>query len=387
MVSESSPDVEGDVLRHIRAIPGLEETPLCGVLDLHANVSAAMARYSTGLIAYRENPHTDAAEAAARSAALLDRLMSSGERPITLWEHPAVMWPPTGTGTGSEPMRRLEQMARQFEVDDPTILAVNVFGGFSLADVPDAGVSFTAVALGDPGPARAALAALSAQALADRHAGNVLGRPLSAVMPLLAAQERGPVILIEPADNIGAGAPGDLTNVLAALLEHRVRDAGVVINDPAAVRTLHTLGPGTRLTLPIGGASGVVGAAPLTLQVELVSTSDGRFTLEDRRSHLASMYGEHIDMGPCAVVRTNGVQVLLTSRRMPPFDLGQWRSQGIQPERLFAIGVKAAVAHRRAYDPIAAASFLLETPGPCASDLRTLPFSRARRPIFPLDEQ
>jgi microcystin degradation protein MlrC len=195
------------------------------------------------------------------------------------------------------------------------------------------------------------------------------------------------VILVEQADNIGAGAPGDLTSVLAALLEYRVRDAGVVINDPAAVRTLHTLESGARLTLPIGGASGVVGAMPLTLPVELVSVSDGRFTLEDRRSHLASMYGEHIDMGPCAVVRTGGTQVLLTSRRTPPFDLGQWRSQGIQPERLYAIGVKAAVAHRRAYDPIAAASFLLETPGPCASDLRTLPFSRVRRPIFPLDEQ
>jgi microcystin degradation protein MlrC len=98
------------------------------------------------------------------------------------------------------------------------------------------------------------------------------------------------------------------------------------------------------------------------------------------------MYGEQIDMGPSAVARAAGVQILVTSRRTPPFDLGQWRSQGIAPERLFAIGIKAAVAHRRAYEPIAAASFLLETPGPCASDLRTLPFQRVRRPIFPLDE-
>jgi microcystin degradation protein MlrC len=173
--------------------------------------------------------------------------------------------------------------------------------------------------------------------------------------------------------------------VLAALLEHQVQNAGVVINDSAAVARLSALPAGGRFTLPIGGASGVVGAEPLILQVELLSTSDGRFVLEDRQSHLASMYGEQIDMGPCAVLRAGGVQILLTSRRTPPFDLGQWRSQGVDPERLFAIGVKAAVAHRRAYDPIAAASFLLETPGPCASDLRTLPFQHVRRPIFPLD--
>jgi microcystin degradation protein MlrC len=97
------------------------------------------------------------------------------------------------------------------------------------------------------------------------------------------------------------------------------------------------------------------------------------------------MYGAHIDMGPCAVVRHAGVTILLTSRKTPPFDLGQWRSQGIDPERLSVIGVKAAVAHRRAYDPIAKASYTVDTPGPCASNLRLLPFQRIRRPVFPLD--
>ncbi|HZP85049.1 MAG TPA: MlrC C-terminal domain-containing protein, partial [Chthonomonadaceae bacterium] len=111
----------------------------------------------------------------------------------------------------------------------------------------------------------------------------------------------------------------------------------------------------------------------------------GKFTLEDRQSHLASMSGAQIDMGPCAVVRHRGVRILLTSHKTPPFDLGQWRSQGIVPETLSVIGVKAAVAHRRAYDPIAKASYWVDTPGPCSSNLRTLPFRRIRRPIYPLD--
>lgn len=76
---------------------------------------------------------------------------------------------------------------------------------------------------------------------------------------------------------------------------------------------------------------------------------------------------------------------LCLSCKGAPFDLGQWRSQGVDPESLFAIGIKAAVAHRRAYDPIARASYVLNTPGPCASDLRTLPYRRVRRPIHPLD--
>ena len=102
------------------------------------------------------------------------------------------------------------------------------------------------------------------------------------------------------------------------------------------------------------------------------------------------MCGLHIEMGPCATVRhiaAGGVMwILLTSHKTPPFDLGQLRSQGIVPEELAIIGVKAAVAHRQAYDPIARASFAVATPGACASDLRTLPFRNVRRPVFPLDD-
>ena len=82
------------------------------------------------------------------------------------------------------------------------------------------------------------------------------------------------------------------------------------------------------------------------------------------------MCGSHFDMGPCAVVRHTGVTILLTSRKTPPFDLGQWRSQGIAPEELSVIGVKAAVAHRKVYDPIAGTHFTVGTRGPCSSDLR-----------------
>ena len=117
----------------------------------------------------------------------------------------------------------------------------------------------------------------------------------------------------------------------------------------------------------------------------MVNRSDGRFTLEDRNSHLAAMQGVHIEMGPCATVRADGVLILLTTRKTPPFDLGQLRSQGITPEAMAFIGVKAAVAHRRAYEKIAAASYWVGTPGPCPSDLTTLPYQHIRRPIFPLD--
>jgi microcystin degradation protein MlrC len=90
-------------------------------------------------------------------------------------------------------------------------------------------------------------------------------------------------------------------------------------------------------------------------------------------------------MGRSAVVRTKGISILLTTNKTPPFDLGQLRSQGIEPTALSVIGVKAGVGHRRAYDPIAAGSYTVLTPGTNIADLRTLPYRRINRPIFPLD--
>jgi microcystin degradation protein MlrC len=262
---------------------------------------------------------------------------------------------------------------------------VNVFGGFSFADIPEAGVSFTLVTVGEAAKARAYLDELSALALAEKEVGNRLELPVEEALRRLPESGEGPILLVEPADNIGGGAPGDTTALLQALIAQDVQNAGVVINDPETVQALRDRPIGARMAVSLGGKSGVIGAKPLALEVELLSTSDGKFTLEDRQSHLASMSGAHIEMGPCAVVRHRGVRILLTSHKTPPFDLGQWRSQGIAPETLSVIGVKAAVAHRRAYDPIAKASYWVDTPGPCSSNLRTLPFRHIRRPIYPLD--
>ncbi len=153
------------------------------------------------------------------------------------------------------------------------------------------------------------------------------------------------------------------------MIDHAITDAAICINDPAAVDQLWNVSPGTRRQISIGGKGSRFDAGPLHLDVELVSTDDGRFELRDKHSHLASMSGDHYEMGRCAVVRHDGLQILLTSRKTPPFDLGQWLSQGIDPAKLSVIVVKAAVAHRHAYDPITARSFTVDTPGPCRSDL------------------
>ncbi len=373
MVSESFLDVEGEILERLRSLPGAAGLPLFGVFDLHANFTLRMARLADCLVAYRENPHTDGREMAQHAAHLLQLSLLSGQVPRMIWRRPGIVWPPTGTATAVDPMKALEAEARLLE-QQPGICAASIVAGFSFADTPDSGVGFVLAGTGTDEELEQGLDRLCAVAEAVREKGDVIDPPVDEVLATLSPPPPGLTVLVEPSDNIGGGAPGDGTGLLRALLRHGMSNAAVAINDPAAVAQLQALSPGERAVVSIGGKGSRLDAGPLELEVELVSKQSGRFELEDKQSHLASMCGDVFDMGPCAVVRHAGVTLLLSSVKTPPFDLGQWRSQGIEPTQLSFIGVKAAVAHRRAYDGIADRMLWVDTPGPCSSNLSLFPY-------------
>ncbi|WP_048648856.1 M81 family metallopeptidase [Nitratireductor soli] len=384
-VTDRCDDLEGEFLRRIRNVAGAGHLPVFGVFDLHATFTETMAVNANGLVCYRENPHTDAREAAVRSARLLARCLEDGTTPRMKVRNLPLMWPPTGTGTADDPMKELEARAREIERQDASIWAINVVAGFSFSDVRDAGVAISLVTEGDDAAADIHLQTLADLAMALRERGLPREWDLDAALRAI-GNAPGPSIIVEPADNIGGGAPGDCTAVLRGLLRHGMENSAVVIADPEAVASLQDAKPGEVRRLRIGGKRSSLDEGPVEVSARLVRLSDGAFRLEDLNSHLAAAQGATFDMGPCAVVVADDtVTVLLTSRKTPPFDLGQLRSQGITPEQLSVIGVKAAVAHRRAYDRIAAASYTVSTPGPCASNLRTLPYRKLRRPIYPLD--
>ena len=374
MVCKSTPDVEGELLARIRTLPGASGKPVFGVYDLHANFSPEMARHADCLIGYRENPHTDARDCAVRAAQWLDHQWQTGQLPTIEHRSLPIIWPPTGTGTDEDPMRALEARARELEAD-PTIWALNITAGFAYADTPHTGVSLQAITLGN---AAAALNELEQLALERKAKCETIDTPIEAVMPAILDRINGLTVLVEPSDNIGGGAPGDCTGCLRALTDHQIEEAAVCLNDPEAVAALSDCRPGQKHTLSLGGKGSKLDHGPLTLEVEFISRSDGRFELENKQSHLASMVGDYCEMGPCAVVRHGGLTLLLTSIRTTPFDLGQWHSQGVAVEKLNVVVVKAAVAHRAAYDPITARSFTVDTPGPCSSNLKRLPYKHLR---------
>lgn len=386
LACESRQDVEGDFLRHLKTLVGVADVPVYGVFDLHAHLTDAMIEHSDCLVAYRENPHCDARESSIRAAGLLDLAMSSRRRSRQFLLRPPIVWPPTGTASADEPMRSLLQLARELERKHPDFLAINVVPGFAFGDTHDTGLCFSVATLGEESTARKALEQLSAVAMSLAVAGCRQDTDVDELLNKLHLFHSGGLCVIaEPADNIGGGAPGDATGLLRALVRHNVNNAAVCIYDPEAVLELEHCPPGETVTLSIGGKSTRLDLGPLEVTGTLLRLCDGRFELEDKQSHLASAVGDHFDMGRCAIIETSGVTILLTSHSTPPMDLGQWRSVGLPPEKFAVIGVKAAVAHRRAYEPIATTMVSVDTPGPCGSNLFLLPYKNIRRPIFPLD--
>jgi microcystin degradation protein MlrC len=74
-------------------------------------------------------------------------------------------------------------------------------------------------------------------------------------------------------------------------------------------------------------------------------------------------------MGPTALVEPAGGNLLaLTTYRHPPFSLGALTCLGIRPEARRILVVKAAIAYKAAYAPIAGTIIEVDTPGLTAVD-------------------
>lgn len=384
MATPGFPDVEGVLLERIRLVPGAEKLPLFAVLDLHANVSQRMAENASALVPYRANPHTDARETAVRGARLLWKALSSGVAPRTYFLSAPILLAPPDTGTSRSPMRELAACARSLE-SSAGHWEIGVAAGFAHADTPDTGLSFWVVSDRPELVCRRSLETLFTLARSHAAEGRAPECSLAGAVERIARERKFPALIVEPADNIGGGASGNTRFVLRELLKSGIDRCGVAVADAAAVRTLQGRKPGEAVSFTLGTEGNLFDPQPLALEGTLERLTDGRFQLEDPQSHLASMSGLQIDMGPCALVRCANVILLITSIPTPPFDLGQWRSAGVDPETLNVISVKAAVGHKQAYDPITASSIAVDTPGACSSNLKALPYRKIRRPIWPLD--
>lgn len=381
MVSESRDDVEGTILTAVKQLLAAQgvEVPIVVVLDLHGNVSQEMADNSSAMVAYRENPHSDARETAVRAALILEQLLEDPKVSQAFLATQYVL-PPTGVGSAADPMKSVLARAREIEKQDPEILNVNVMAGYAYADIPMCGFSLACVTRGELPTAEAYLEELKTILEANLEKGYPQEDTLEVALQKADALPPGdgPILLIEPADNIGGGTPGDATGILGPLLVLGRNGVVAAIKDPESVLACQNVGLGNSVSLMIGAKTDDQHGKPVPFTGTVRHLSDGKFTLENKKSHMASMGGENINMGSSAVVENDQAIILLTSIKTAPMDLGHLHSQGVRPEDATYVIIKAAVSHKDAYDPIARAWFYVDSEGLCTSNLERLPYKKLR---------
>ncbi|MCB0026801.1 MAG: M81 family metallopeptidase, partial [Anaerolineales bacterium] len=377
MVTATELDAESHLLRAVRRLVG-PELPIVVELDMHGNIGLETVEQADVLVAFDTNPHIDPYDRGVEAAEILARLLRREVKPTSTMVPLPFLLAPQATGTGDQPLRAVHERAAQLEAE-PEVVCICLMAGFAYGDTPDTGPAVIVTTDNRPD-----LADQYARELANLlQTGYQQLPPPQAISPEAAvaaalAIPGAPIILVDSADNIGGGTPGDGTDGLRAMLSHDVADGCIVLADPEAVAACQERGVGATLTLTVGAKADSWHGQPVPVTGVVQALSDGEFDCELADNHFAAFYGRRIAMGPCAWLRVGGVNILLTTRKTPPFDLGQLRHIGIEPETQKMIVIKSAVAYRAAYLPIAAGVIEMDTAGLCTADLSRFPYQHWR---------
>lgn len=385
MVTEDHDDGEGELLRRLRDVA--PELPIAVSLDMHANVTDAMVRHADVICGYHTYPHIDMDATAERAAGILFDMLAGRVRPVMAWGNVPMLPHVMRQGTDDLPNRDLQQRAMAVEASGA--LAVSLFTGFPHADIHDAGLSVVVVTDDDRSGAEAARDELLERAWRDREAfvyrPEPLAESLARARDLAEAAGAGPVVLLDHYDNTASGGTMDTTEVLAAVLDAGLEDAAFfAVYDPEALAAMARAGVGETLTLSLGGKLPMPAlreqSRPLEVSGRVRLLSEGTFP-----ATVAMSRGLIMNMGHCGVLRVGGVDVVVVSRHIEPFDPGCLRSLGIEPRALRYVVLKSRIHYRVGFRDIARAMVECAGRGVCTSDYGELTFRKVRRPIFPLD--
>ena len=383
MVSDDYEDGEGELLRRLRAVAG-NEIPVAITLDLHANVSAQMCDLADIIVSYKTYPHIDMRDSAGHAGEILQRRLRGEINPQTIRVSRPMLEEVNGGRTDVGPMIEWIAAARAWELRSDAY-AVSINGGFASADIAEVGPTVLVTAEGDMDAHRTFAEGIADDIWNRRH--EVLNDYLEVDSAAAIARQfnssAGPLVIADYADNPGGGGYGDSTNLLRALLNAGVKDAcfGPMV-DGTAVQQLYRHEIGEQVQVQLGGKiDPVYGGGPLDLVVELVSKSDGDYVGGGEM-----IGGLQCSFGPTVVIRTGGIEILVTTLAQQILDLQQFKSFGIIPESKQVVALKSMQHFRADFEPIAERVIVCDSGALCTLNYQRLEYRNTRRPIFPLDQ-
>jgi microcystin degradation protein MlrC len=382
MVPEGHDTGEGPLLAELRQLA--PATPIGVTFDMHGNMCQATMNAADVVLCYKHYPHTDMAEVGRTTAGIIRRMMAGEVKPVISWAPAGILAQTLRMGTADEPMKTAQAMTRRIE-KRKGILAASVFGGFPMADIPDAGLSVVVVADGDQAAADKARDELLGYCVENRAEWIYRHEDLEQAVRRAAGMNDFPVILLDHADNVGSGGTSDSMTVIREVLRQKLDGVAMAaVHDPEAVKEMMRAGIGATVTLQLGGRSDMPSIGrkgePLTLTGKVKRLSDGEWIVR------GPMYtGSKVTSGPTAVFETGGMQIVVTTFHHEPWDAGIFTHIGIDPAHCRYILLKSRIHYRAGFQRFAKATITLDGTGVTTSDNSVLRYERLRRPIYPLD--
>lgn len=371
MISAGCDDCEGDILARVRALVG-PDTPVGAVLDPHAHLTAAMTDNATMMVFFKEYPHTDVFESAKAMIELLGACVAGAARPTASVFDCRML---SFYFTDREPMSGLVEAMRAMERQDG-VLSVSLVHGFPWGDTPDMGSKVLVYTDGDQHQAEALARALGEEIIGFR---DQLAPPYPGADEALdqaLAKKEFPVVLADSADNAGGGAPSDATFILERVLARGITDVATgPFWDPVAVQLCFEAGEGAQIKLRVGGKVAPVSGQPLDLDCEILALK--------RDAVMTGLAGTPALLGDVAVVRTQGVTIVMNTSRTQAMGTDLFTQFGVDLQAMKLIIVKSSQHFYASYSKVGRHVIYVETPGAITQDVNALPFTKRKLPKWP----
>ncbi|WIX82459.1 M81 family metallopeptidase [Amycolatopsis carbonis] len=367
-------DVEAALAAEIRAILG-PDVLISASMDLHGNVSRALATALDLITCYRKAPHTDAWDTRERAARNLAARLRHGGKPKKAWVQVPVLLPGEKTSTRLEPAKSVYAAVDEVEALDG-VLDAAIWVGYAWADEPRCQAAV--VVSGDDEEVIATQAERLAKSYWDARRDFAFVAPTGTLAECLeqaVASTARPFFVSDSGDNPTAGGAGDTSWSLDVLLrtpamvDSDLTTLYAAIVDPEAVATAVEAGVGATVSVELGGKvdSGPHGPVPVTARVEAIDAEDPV-------------------AGTAVVFAVSGLRVIVTARRKPYHLESDFLALGLRPREADVVIVKIGYLEPELYD-MAADWLLALTPGGVDQDLLRLGHAGIERPMFPFDAE
>ena len=374
MIADGYEDCEGDLLARVRAIVG-PATVVGALLDPHGHLSPSMLQMADLLVCYKEYPHDDVLDEAARLVRLAFAKARGQVNPVK------AVFDCRQLGvyhTLRAPMRELIRDLRH-ELDEQRALDISIIHGFPWGDTSHTGTQVLVTTHADR---------VGAEALARRFGERLIGLRGTTSDRLLSVSEgvtvalaagQGPAVIADSSDNPGGGAPGDSTFVLTELMRRGISDVAVgLVHDPGAVQLAMAAGEGRRMPLRIGGKVCALSGTPIDLEV-IVRTM--------RVDVRQSFGGCEWPLGEAVRVQVPELrwELILTASRVQCFTTECFSAFGVDLQAQRIIVVKSSQHFFGSFSRVAGTIVRVAAPGVLTEAFEQLPYRHLRRPVWPLD--